>query len=122
MTNVNDTFAFLCKVPLFSNLPEPDLLKICESTRDVDLTSGEILFGAVGDETRLEYTVIGDAVNLSAKLEKMNKVAAVRGICDRQTYDLACDQGFAPPGAPKVLVAAAVPGIERPLDLVVIAP
>ena len=51
MTVVNETFEFLCKVPLFASLPEPDLLKICEATWDVDLAAGDILFkeGAPGD-------------------------------------------------------------------------
>ena len=51
MTVVNETFEFLCKVPLFASLPEPDLLTICEATWDVDLEAGDILFkeGEPGD-------------------------------------------------------------------------
>ena len=33
------------------------------------VASGQILFGTVGAGGRLEYTVIGDAVNLAAELE-----------------------------------------------------
>ena len=44
------------------------------------VASGRITFGAVGDETRLEYTVIGEAVNLAAKLEKHNKAEGVRAM------------------------------------------
>ena len=71
------------------------------------VATGPILFGAVGDETRLEFTVIGDAVNLSAKLEKENKERGVAAICDAKTYDLALAQGYQPP-APR----EKVPGIE----------
>lgn len=85
------------------------------------LASGTILFGAVGDETRLEFTVIGDAVNLSAKLEKMNKILKIEALCDRQTYDLARAQGFQPSGEVGMLDDVEVPGVERPMDLAVIA-
>ena len=44
MPQLNETYEFLCKVPLFANLPEPDLLKICEATEDVYLAAGDILF------------------------------------------------------------------------------
>lgn len=85
------------------------------------VATGTILFGAVGDDSRLEYTVIGDAVNLSAKLEKVNKDVGVRAVCDQRTYGLALDQGYEPQGEKRRLGEVAVAGVDRPMDLVVVA-
>ena len=83
------------------------------------VASGSLLFGAVGDATRLEYTIIGDAVNLAAKLEKQTKVEKVRSLTDADTYALARQQGY--DVEKELRRARSVGGVEQPLDLAVLA-
>ena len=61
------------------------------------VASGPIVFGTIGDDSRLEYTVIGAAANLSAKLEKHNKQLKTRALTDETTYKLALAQGYLEP-------------------------
>ena len=56
--------------------------------------AGEVIFGTLGNEERLEYTVIGAAVNLAAKLEKCNRRARARALTDAATFKLAQAQGY----------------------------
>lgn len=85
------------------------------------VASGRIIAGAVGDETRLEYTVIGDAVNLSAKLEKQNKVIGCRALALKETYDAALAQGYRPQGEHRAMPRVDVVGVALPVDLVAVA-
>ena len=82
---------------------------------------GPIVFGAVGDVDRLEYTVIGDPVNQAAKLEKANRSEAVDALTDRGTFEAALRQGYEA-GPVEHRSGSRLEGFDEPVDLVVLAP
>ncbi len=58
----------------------------------IGLNSGLALVGNVGSTNRLSYTVIGDEVNLGARLEAANKYYGTYTMISESTYELAKDR------------------------------
>ena len=97
---------------------DPDLGLLTTGGIGLSVSAGPIVFGAVGDRDRLEVTVIGATVNLSAKLEKANKIFASEAIVTRSAFDLALQQGHAPGRAPR-FVDANVEGVGSETSIAV---
>jgi class 3 adenylate cyclase len=60
----------------------------------VGISTGNVIGGSVGAGQRMSYTLLGDTVNLAARLEALNKDYGTRILVSQSTRD-ACGERFA---------------------------
>lgn len=90
--NENHAFdAICCSMEMISAVKE--LTKKLESEGKpkieigIGINTGEVFAGNVGSEERLEYTVIGDNVNLASRIEAFNQLLKTQFLISQNTYE-----------------------------------
>ena len=71
---------------LWAKQGKPQLFARC------GINSGQMVVGNMGSETRFDYTVMGDAVNLGARLEPANKQYGTQIMIGENTHEMAKDK------------------------------
>jgi adenylate cyclase len=81
----------------------------------IGLHAGEAFCGAVGDETRLEFAVLGDTVNIAARLEQETKAVGLRLVVSRAFLEAAGETADGRDWQP--LGSRTLRGRTQPIDL-----
>jgi len=88
--NISDSKnAVNCALDMFSMLDELNKTNKTLPTLNIGIgiSTGNVVSGNIGAEKRFEYTVIGDSVNLSARLESATKTYGVKLLICENTYN-----------------------------------
>ncbi len=88
--NISDAKnAVNCALDMFSMLADLNKTnkKLPTLAIGIGISTGNVVSGNIGSEKRFEYTVIGDSVNLAARLESATKIYNVKLLICEETYN-----------------------------------
>ncbi len=93
-----------------TNRAEWEFLRMPELAAGVGISTGEAVVGYLGTGERMQYTAIGQDVNLAARLEPLNKEFGTEILISQVTYDAVSDAVRVRPHGPVELR-----GFEEPM-------